>query len=274
MTDPELSTNNHVDVVGSPSPKSDRIPSPGRLWLITTLTVFAGEVIVMIILSTLRPLPVLVEAMLDGLLITAMATPALYFFLYRPMDRHIRRRRTAENALIQLNEGLERRVADRTADLATANEELQREVEERRQAERRLVKTNEFVQKVVESAPCMLLIFDADSQSCVYVNSAVAELLGYAPNQVQLADREFFAQILDAADRARLAEHVRELAGEEARPVITRFDLLDARGERRPCLVRLSVFSTTPSNQPHQILWSATDLSRIPSEPAETSPPA
>ena len=82
------------------------------LWLITTLTVCAGEVIVMLILSQLRPLPVLAEAMLDGLMITAMATPALYFFLYRPMDRHIAERKAAEDALHELNDQLEQRVED------------------------------------------------------------------------------------------------------------------------------------------------------------------
>lgn len=262
MTNSELSTNNHVDVVGSPPPRSDRLPSPGRLWLITTLTVFAGEVVVMIILSALPPLPVLVEAMLDGLMITAIATPALYFFLYRPMDRHIAKRKAAEDALRELNDLLEQRVEDRTEDLAKANEQLKREIEERRQAQHDLLKTNEFVQNVVESAPCMLLIFDADSRSCSYVNAAVAELLGYTPDQVQLADRGFFAQILEEEDRSRLDEIIRSFSQEEPQPVITRFDLRDARGERRPCRVRLSVFSTTPLTEPELILLSAIDLSR------------
>ena len=41
-----------------------------------------------------------------------------------------------------------------------------------------------------------------------------------------------------------------------------RFDLKDARGERRPCRVRLSVFSTSPLTEPELILLSAIDLSR------------
>jgi PAS domain S-box-containing protein len=265
MTDSELSTTNHVDVVGSATAASDRIPSPGRLWLITTLTVFAGEVIVMVILSALPPLPVLAEAMLDGLMITAIATPALYFLLYRPMDRHITRRRAAEDALIELNEELEERVSARTVELKHANDTLLKEVEERRRAEQDLLKTNEFVQKVVESAPCMLLIFDAESMSCTYVNSAVTELLGYTPDQVQLADREFFAQILDEDDRDRLGEIIRSFSQEEAQPVIARFELHDARGEHRPFRVRISVFATTPLTEPELILLSAIDLGRDPS---------
>ena len=262
MTDQELETPRDAGIARSADSKSGRIPSPGRLWLITTLTVFAGEVIVMLILSQLRPLPVLAEAMLDGLMITAMATPALYFFLYRPMDRHIAERKAAEDALHELNDQLEQRVEDRTEDLAKANEQLKREIEERRQAQHDLLKTNEFVHNVVESAPCMLLIFDADSMSCSYVNAAVAELLGYTPDQVQLADRGFFAQILEDEDRSRLDEIIRSFSQEEPQPVITRFDLRDARGERRPCRVRLSVFSTTPLTEPELILLSAIDLSR------------
>ena len=270
MTEPELETSPEEAVAGRPRSGGNRLPSPGRLWLITTLTVFAGEVIVMLILSALPPLPVLLEAMLDGLMITAIATPALYFLLYRPMDRHITERRAAEDALIELNRELEHRVAERTADLAHANEELLREVEERRRAELRLIATNEFVQNVVESAPCLLLIFDADSMTCTYVNATVAELLGYTPEQVQLADRDFFAQILEAEDRARFTELLRSLSDGEARPIITRFNFRDARGEHRPCRVRLSVFSTTPTNAPHQILLSAIDLGRDPSQLLDT----
>jgi len=251
--------NRNVESVHS---EGERLPSPGRLWLITTLTVFTGEIIIMIILSMLEPLPVLAEALLDGFMVTALTTPALYFFLYRPMDRHITHRRAAEDALIELNDQLDQRVKDRTEDLAKANEQLKREVEERRRAEHDLRKNNEFVQNVVESAPCMLLIFDADSMSCSYVNAAVAELLGYTPEQVQLADRGFFAQILEDEDRSRLDEIIRSFSQEEPEPVITRFDLRDARGERRPCRVRLSVFSTTPLTEPELILWSAIDLSR------------
>jgi PAS domain S-box-containing protein len=264
MSNRETSAGPHGPAESKPS-EEGRLPSPLTLWLITTLTVFAGEVVVMIILSMLPALPVLVEALLDGLMITAMATPALYFLLYRPMDRHINERRAAENALIALNDQLEHRVADRTADLAKANEQLRRKVEERRQAEADLLKTNKFVQKVVESAPCMLLIFDAESMSCTYVNAAVDELLGYTPDQVQLADRGFFAQILEDEDRSRLDEIIRSFSQEEPLPVITRFDLKDARGERRPCRVRLSVFSTTPLTEPELILLSAIDLGRDPS---------
>ena len=262
MTDPGLETPREAGVAPTAHSSSNRLPSPGRLWLITTLTVFAGEVVVMVILSALPPLPVLAEAMLDGLMITAIASPALYFLLYRPMDRHIAERQAAEDALIELNQELEQRVAERTEDLAHANEGLLREVEERRHAERDLLKTNEFVQNVVESAPCMLLIFDADSMSCTYVNAAVAELLGYMPDQVQLADRSFFTQILEEEDRVRLAGIIRSFSQEEPVPVVTRFDLKDARGERRPCRVRLSVFSTTPLTEPELILLSAIDLSR------------
>jgi PAS domain S-box-containing protein len=263
MSDQQSSTKPHGPIESAPT-EDGGLRSPPTLWLITTLTVFAGEIIVMIILSTLRPLPVLVEAVLDGLMITAIATPALYFFLYQPMVRHIRRRKVAEDALIELNEELEDRVSARTTELKQANNALLKEVEERRRAEQDLLKTNEFVQKVVESAPCMLLIFDAESMSCTYVNSAVTELLGYTPDQVQLADRLFFDQVLDAEDRARFADIIRGIGQEDDSPVITCFNLNDARGERRPFRVRISVFATTPLTEPELILWSAIDLGRDP----------
>ena len=76
--------------------------SPLQLLLITAFAVFAGEVMVMFVLSLIPPLPTVTGAILDGFMITVLATPFLYMFLFRPMVLHIAERHAAEVALLML----------------------------------------------------------------------------------------------------------------------------------------------------------------------------
>jgi len=61
------------------------------------------------------------------------------------------KRKRAEEALRQAHEQLERRVEERTAELATANAQLMREVEERIRAEKGLQRMNEEVKNFVHA---------------------------------------------------------------------------------------------------------------------------
>lgn len=60
-----------------------------------------------------------------------------------------RKRRQAEQRLREAHEELERRVEERTADLATANQHLKQEIEVRKKTEEKLHKTNEEVKHFV-----------------------------------------------------------------------------------------------------------------------------
>ncbi len=152
---------------------------------------------------------------------------------------------------------LEERVAERTADLVRANQLLMDEVEDRKRAELDLQKSNNFIRRVVESAPCMMLIFDANSAQCSFVNSSIADLLGYAPEEVQLANFGFFDKILSAKDRAVFTGLKDKIVVGEASMVKARLNLINSQGESQMFRVKLEVFSTTTTNEPKELLLSA-----------------
>lgn len=64
-------------------------PSPTRLFLLTVASVFLGEVFVMFFLSRSGALPLPASAVLDGLFVTFLVVPVLYFFLVRPLSATI-----------------------------------------------------------------------------------------------------------------------------------------------------------------------------------------
>ena len=73
---------------------------------------------------------------------------------------------------------LERRVRERTEELQRSNISLQAEVAERQQAEQELQRTRAFLDVMIESLPAMLLVKDAATGRCLYLNRAGEELLG------------------------------------------------------------------------------------------------
>ncbi|HET9672620.1 MAG TPA: PAS domain-containing protein, partial [Actinomycetota bacterium] len=92
------------------------------------------------------------------------------------------------NEMLRLtNEELERRVADRTTELAEANELMSLEIGERRRMEAELTEARERYQGLVENLPGIAYTWevspDAVSRSLSYVSPRVEEILGFAPDR-------------------------------------------------------------------------------------------
>ncbi|MBW4575420.1 MAG: PAS domain S-box protein [Aphanothece sp. CMT-3BRIN-NPC111] len=85
-------------------------------------------------------------------------------------------RKQAEIALHQANDKLEVRVAERTVELRTANEQLQLELHERQQAESALRESEERYRRLVELSPETIAVYSQGK--FVYINPAGIRLLG------------------------------------------------------------------------------------------------
>ncbi|MHB8972801.1 MAG: response regulator [Pirellulaceae bacterium] len=112
--------------------------------------------------------------------------------------RDITDRKRTEQALRESQEQLERRVQERTAELAQANEELQREVTERRRVEKELAFERFLLATLMEQAPDFIYFKDQHSRF-IRISQALADYFGLKdPAQaIGKSDRDFFD-----ADRA------------------------------------------------------------------------
>jgi PAS domain S-box-containing protein len=95
------------------------------------------------------------------------------------IDIDITAEKQAQRVLQQGRDELERRVAERTAELQEANAALQREVEERRKAEDALRLSEEHFRVAFEEAPMGMVIADADLK-LIKVNRALCEMSGFS----------------------------------------------------------------------------------------------
>lgn len=105
------------------------------------------------------------------------------FFVFRPIIKK------TSQYLLQLktvNEALEIKVAERTAELerkaaelARSNQNLREQVEVRKKTEQELLEANTFLDSIIENIPNMIFIKDAEELRFVRFNKAGEKLLGY-----------------------------------------------------------------------------------------------
>ena len=247
-----------------PSEVRPKYLSPPRLFAIIALTVFLGEVSVMIVLASLPEMPTFTEALLDGAMITLITTPALLFFLFRPLALHIDRREIAEEKLRIMNDMLEERVAERTADLSLANEHLKKEIDDRTAAEKQLSKSAEFINQILVAAPCVLAIYDVNTMECSYINDRVTDFLGYSPDEVVLKGAAFFEEVFTQETFRIFRDlNTRISAGIEGEIMKCECELRATDNQVHHFGIGLVSVNTTPADSPKDILLAA-----IPSERA------
>jgi PAS domain S-box-containing protein len=111
----------------------------------------------------------------------------------------------AKEMLLLTKEDLERRVGERTAELAEANELMSLEIGERRRMEGELRTARERYQRLVENMPGIAYLWDAragGSRVFAYVSPRLEEVLGFAPDGWDVSER------IHPHDRERVTELV------------------------------------------------------------------
>ena len=100
-----------------PTRVSDRYSTPLKLVITIAVIVFAVEVIEPVFFPLLPPMSRRLETLIDGLVMTSVLAPLLYFLIVRRMVDQIARREAAEDELQRVNTELEGLVGERTNDL-------------------------------------------------------------------------------------------------------------------------------------------------------------
>lgn len=235
--------------------------TPVQLMGLTALAIFVAELAIMFVLPLMPVIPVAYEAFLDSMLLTMLATPILYVLLFRPLVLQIEERIKAERALLELNQSLEERVELRTADFAQSNKTLQLEIQERKATEERIRRTNRFVQRLIESAPCIMTTIDVTTLNSNYVNGRIEDFLGISPDDVAAEGGKILDLVVAESSTGEIQRLIRDLAvapqGEIARKQI---EFKDADGGVTPFRCALVVASRTEIGEAEEVLLVATPV--------------
>jgi PAS domain S-box-containing protein len=136
-----------------------------------------------------------------------------------------------------------------------------RDVTEKKQAEERLQESQHFIERIAETTPGILYVYDLLEARNIYLNGQVIQLLGYTPQQVQDMGTEFLANVMHPDDLARfLAAFKRFDAAKDGDILENEYRMRHANGEWRWFCSRDTVFTRNDDGSSGQIVGTTFDI--------------
>jgi PAS domain S-box-containing protein len=132
---------------------------------------------------------------------------------------------------------------------------------ERRRAEAQLQETQRFSQRIAETTPNVLFVYDLIERRNVYSNDRSIDILGYTPEEISDMGENFLTRLLHPDDLAHLQTLGAEYAGRRDGEIFEHvFRIRHKNGQWRWVQRMATIFSRTPDGRPKQILGSVTDI--------------
>ncbi|MDB9314009.1 diguanylate cyclase [Spirulina sp. CS-785/01] len=133
------------------------------------------------------------------------------------------------------------------------------DITERKQTEHALQEKQHFIEKITNSTPNILYIYDLLDRCSVYANQKISSVLGYDAN-IPL-NQQFLKQVMHPDDLACLSSYYQQLqAAQDGDIFEIEYRLKDIQGEWHWFVSRDTVFARTADGKPQQILGTASDI--------------
>lgn len=153
-------------------------------------------------------------------------------------------------------------LTQRIQDYRTMRDQALEEISERKKVEEELRKSQHFIQKVADTAPYILYIYDLVNQQIFYVNEQVNILLGYSIAEIQAMNINILAELIQPEDLEQLPEHFSQFdRAQEGDIFEIDYQICNNSGEWRWFHCREVIFTRTEEGKPQQILGTAQDIS-------------
>jgi len=160
--------------------------------------------------------------------------------LYQHIDAELQERQKIQEQLQQLNQELEARVEQRTAEL---------------QASQR------FIQSITDNTPNIIYIYDLEEQRNIYCNRGIVDILGYSPEQIQAMGNSCFTHIIHPDDLDSVLVYHKNLQNlQDSEKRNCEYRMRDVNGKWHWLLSRDTVFLRNNNGTIKQIVGTAQDI--------------
>ncbi|RPD49670.1 PAS domain S-box protein [Hymenobacter sediminis] len=137
------------------------------------------------------------------------------------------------------------------------------DVTERRATEEELRQSRLFVERITNTKPNLIYIYDLQLESNVYCNRFVEPMLGYSQTEIQNMGRAMFTRIMPESEGQRLHQHFEEAGGiADGQILYLEFFLYHRNGSIRWLRIGSTPFERDEQGKVLRIVGSAEDITR------------
>lgn len=138
---------------------------------------------------------------------------------------------------------------------------LIRDISDRKQAEESLRGNQRLTQRIIETMPEILYIYDLVEQCNTFISSQITEILGYTSQEVQAMGETVLPNLVHPDDLARVTEHLKRFETlQEGEVIEIEYRMRHANREWHWLHSRETVFTKNAAGLPVQILGAAQDI--------------
>lgn len=135
------------------------------------------------------------------------------------------------------------------------------DITERKRREDAVRRRERFIQRLLETSPTLVYIYDLQEERNVYINRQVGHILGYTPEDIQGMGSAVMPRLIHPDDQPRLLATRRALAEAGDQDTVEfEYRIKKADGSWRWMYSRESVFMRHPDGSPRQTLGMAVDI--------------
>jgi diguanylate cyclase (GGDEF)-like protein/PAS domain S-box-containing protein len=135
------------------------------------------------------------------------------------------------------------------------------DIDARKRTEEKLHKSQIFIQKIADSTPNIIYIFDIIEQKVVYSNQKIDKALGYPADYVESNSEKFLQSIIHPDDLEKYQDHIKKYPDLQDNEIIeTEFRVKDAYGQLHWFASRSAIFSKTVDGLNKEIIATAQDI--------------
>ncbi len=136
------------------------------------------------------------------------------------------------------------------------------DMSDRKYAELALQSSQRIIQKIAETSPCLLYIYDLAKHTNVYINPVCLSILGYTPQEIKNMGQGVLARICHPEDMGKISQHFQQISRlDDGEMLGLEYRIRRADGSWGWLYSQDTVFERDATGQVTQILGAARDVS-------------
>ncbi len=138
----------------------------------------------------------------------------------------------------------------------------------RKQTEQAFKSSQQFIQRIADTTPNILYIYDIEEHRNVYCNQAITHLLGYTPSEIQAMDGFLLDKVIHPDDLQKVKEHYELIRNKEPEDnpedlFVFEYRMRDIHGKWKWFYSQETVFFCNADGTVKQTIGAASDITKL-----------